>query len=107
MNKTEINDFFRQFCLGFWELSSEESKLDGFFFIANKSKQNCNFSKLLINSFINKSLKNELIDQISKTQGRIIIRSYGFSDDNEIFDLIIKNRFVLWYKAQFAWKREQ
>jgi len=31
LNKTEIQEFFDQFCYGFWELSTEDSKKEGFF----------------------------------------------------------------------------
>lgn len=98
LNKQEISDLFKQFCLGFWELSKEESKSDGFFPINHQFKQNYQFNSLLINSPNNKSLKNEIINLISKTKGNLYICTYGISNDNEIYDLIIseleKNRKI-------------
>jgi len=98
LNKSEILDIFRQFLLGFWELSKEESKSDGFFPINHWIKKDFQFNSLLLNSPNNKSLKNEIINLISETRGKLYISTYGISNDNEIYDLIIseleKNREI-------------
>ncbi len=89
LNKREVEDLFKQFCLGFWELSKEESKVDGFYPLNSNIQQNFTFNNLLLNSPNHKSLKNEIINIISSTRGKIFISTYGITDDNEIYNLIL------------------
>ncbi len=86
----EIDGLFNQFCYGFWELSMEESKIDGFLSIRNKIKKEINLASILINSDSIKSLKNSIINLIKENPGRLVICSYGISDDNAIYDCLLE-----------------
>ena len=85
----EIISFFNQFCYGFWEESTEESKKDGFLPITKRLKKNVELNNILINSINHKSLENAIIELIDKNPGNLIICTYGINDDNKVFQKII------------------
>ena len=85
----EINSFFNQFCYGFWEKSTEESKRDGFLPITKRLKKKIVLNNILINSINHKSLENAIIELIDKNPGNLIICTYGINDDNKVFQKIL------------------
>ena len=88
----EIIGFFNQFCYGFWELSSEESREDSFLPIKNRIKHDYDYKEILLNTSINKnSLKQGILNLINNSLGTLFIATYTIKDDNEIYQAILEN----------------
>jgi len=89
LSNDEIIGFFNQFCYGFWEKSTEESKKDGFLPITKQIIKGINLDNILINSKNHKSLENAIIELIDKNLGQLIVCTYGITEDNKVFQKIL------------------
>ncbi len=90
LDDIEIKDLYKQFCLGFWEESTEESKEKGFYPIKKKILNNIVFENILLNSSKDKSLETAILDLIENNSGKIILCTYGIQDDTKIFQKLLK-----------------